>query len=116
MNITIGDGNEAGGSRFGNFPVLFSVLQSTNWWVDTGANIHVCSDMSLFTSYHEPHSFLALVKGSASFVLGVGTVEPKLSSGKMRNRSAAFVLEERSACSVNKQEPYLRVLVMSIWF
>ena len=46
VNITIGDGNEAGGSRFGNFPVVFSVLQSTNWWVDTGANIHVCSDMS----------------------------------------------------------------------
>jgi len=28
VNITIGDGDEAGGSRYGNFQVIFSVLQS----------------------------------------------------------------------------------------
>jgi hypothetical protein len=51
VNVTLGDSDEAGGSRYGNFPVLFLVFQSTDWWVVTGANIHVCSDMSLFTSY-----------------------------------------------------------------
>ena len=29
VNITIGEGDEAGGSRYGNFLVVFSVLQST---------------------------------------------------------------------------------------
>jgi hypothetical protein len=31
--------------------LFFSVNQSTNWWVDTGANVHVCADISLFCSY-----------------------------------------------------------------
>ena len=30
VNVTIGNGDEAGGSRYGNFPVVFSVLQSTD--------------------------------------------------------------------------------------
>jgi hypothetical protein len=29
----------------------FSVIQSSDWWVNTGANIHICSDLSLFSSY-----------------------------------------------------------------
>jgi hypothetical protein len=27
---------------YGNFPTILSVFQSLSWWVDTGANIHVC--------------------------------------------------------------------------
>jgi hypothetical protein len=27
---------------YGNFPTILSVFQSPSWWVDTGANIHVC--------------------------------------------------------------------------
>ena len=75
MNVTIGNGDEAGGSRYGNFPVVFSAIQSTDWWVDTGANIHVCSDISLFTFYQG--------NGCAAPVFSVGTVELKLSSGKI---------------------------------
>ena len=44
-------GNTGDGSRYGNLPTVFSVNQSTNWWVDTGANVHVCADISLFSSY-----------------------------------------------------------------
>ena len=66
------------------FPVVFLVLQSTDWWVDTGVNIHVCSDISLFTSYQgEWSSSVLMGNGSAAPVLGVGTVELKLSSGKI---------------------------------
>ena len=84
VNVTIGNGDEAGGSRYGNFPVVFSVIQSIDWWVDTGANIHVCSDISLFTSYHgERTSSVLMGNGSAVSILGVGTVELKLSSGKI---------------------------------
>jgi hypothetical protein len=36
---------------YGNFPTVFSVFQSPSWWLDTGANVHVCADISLFSSY-----------------------------------------------------------------
>ena len=47
--------SETGGgtSRYGDsLPfVFFSVCLSPEWWMDSGANIHVCADVSLFTSY-----------------------------------------------------------------
>ena len=45
--------SEAGGtSGYGNLlPTVLSVFSSTEWWIDTGANIHVCADASLFSSY-----------------------------------------------------------------
>jgi hypothetical protein len=30
---------------------VLSVCQSPEWWADTGANIHVCADIYLFSSY-----------------------------------------------------------------
>ena len=79
------------------FPVVFLVLQSTDWWVDTGVNIHVCSDISLFTSYQGVRTSSVLMgNGSTAPVFGVGTVELKLRSGKIVH------LKERAACSVNK--------------
>jgi hypothetical protein len=43
---------EAGSSGYGNLlPSAFSVCHSPDWWVDTGANIHVCADISLFSVY-----------------------------------------------------------------
>jgi hypothetical protein len=41
-----------GTSEYGNLlPTFLSVCHSTDWWVDIGANIHVCADISLFSSY-----------------------------------------------------------------
>jgi hypothetical protein len=38
-----------GTSGYGNLlPIVLSVCQSPEWWADTGANIHVCADISLF--------------------------------------------------------------------
>ena len=48
-NVTIGD--PSGGSGYGNLPSVFSVCQSNDWWIDTGANIHICADISMFSSY-----------------------------------------------------------------
>jgi hypothetical protein len=39
------------GSGYNSLPSVFSVFQSTSWWLDTGANVHVCSDAILFSSY-----------------------------------------------------------------
>ena len=46
VNVTIGNGDEAGGSRYGNFPVVFLVIHSTDYGVNTSANIHVCVGIS----------------------------------------------------------------------
>jgi hypothetical protein len=44
--------SEAGGSRYGNYlSTILSVNLSLEWCVDTGANIHVYADISLFSSY-----------------------------------------------------------------
>jgi hypothetical protein len=36
---------------YGNLPTVLSVFQSLSWWLDMDANIHVCDDISLFSSY-----------------------------------------------------------------
>ena len=36
---------------YGNLPIVLSVFQSTSWWLDTDANVHVCTDSSIFSSY-----------------------------------------------------------------
>jgi hypothetical protein len=49
-NMVIGE--TAVTSRYGNIlPTILSVCHSPDWWIDTGANIHVCADISLFSSY-----------------------------------------------------------------
>jgi hypothetical protein len=40
-----------GTSGYGNLPSILSVFQSTIWWLYSGANVHVCSDASIFSSY-----------------------------------------------------------------
>jgi hypothetical protein len=41
-----------GTSGYGNsLPFVLSVCNSPEWWMDSGANIHVCADASMFSSY-----------------------------------------------------------------
>jgi hypothetical protein len=69
---------------YGNFSTVLSVFQSPSWWVDTGANIHVCADIFLFSSYHGLQgSSILMGNGSHAFVHGVGTVDLKFTSGKI---------------------------------
>jgi hypothetical protein len=63
-------------SRYDNLlPTVLSVCQSPEWWADTGANIHVCADISLFSSY-QCKGTKTLLMGNRSHVrvLDVGTV------------------------------------------
>jgi hypothetical protein len=81
MTIGKNNGDEADPSRYGNLPFVFLAIQSSDWWVDMGANIHVCSDLSLFSSFQGARSSSILMgNGSAASVLGVGMVELKLTS------------------------------------
>jgi hypothetical protein len=74
-----------GTSGYGNLlPTVLIVCQSLEWWADNGANIHVCADISLFSSY-QCKGTLTLLMGNRSHtcVLGVGTVILKFTSRKM---------------------------------
>jgi hypothetical protein len=73
-----------GTSWYGNLlATVLSVCQSSYWWIDTGANIHVFADISLFSSYRCKGA-RALLMGNRSHacVIGVGTVILKFTSGK----------------------------------
>ena len=63
---------------------VFSACQSTDWWVDTGANIHVCADKSMFSSYQVTRGSAVLMgNGARASVHGVGMVGLKFTSGKI---------------------------------
>jgi hypothetical protein len=73
-----------GTSGYGNLlPNILLVCQSPEWWADTSANIHVCVDISLFSSYQcKGPGALLMGNRSHACVLGVGTVVLKFTSGK----------------------------------
>jgi hypothetical protein len=82
-NMVISE-TRGGTSRYGNpLPFILSVCHSPEWWMDSGANIHVCADVSLFASYQVGGTG-ALLMGNSSHarVLGVGTVVLKFTSRK----------------------------------
>jgi len=55
-----------------------------SWWFDTGANVHVCADISLFSSYQAVQDSSVLMgNGSHASVRGVGTIDLKFTSGKI---------------------------------
>jgi hypothetical protein len=74
-NMVISE-TRGGTSGYGNhLPFVLSVCHSPKWWMDSGANIHVCADVSWFTSYQVSGTG-ALLMGNGSHVriLCVGTV------------------------------------------
>jgi hypothetical protein len=80
MVTNTGDGT----SGYGNSPSVLSVFQSTTWWLDFGANVHVCSDASLFSSYQVTHdSSVMMENGSHASIHSVGMVDLKLTLGKI---------------------------------
>jgi hypothetical protein len=74
---------DAGTTGYGNLlPTVLSVCHSPDWWVDTGENIHVCADISLFSYQVGWTSSLLMGNGARAAVRGVGMVDLKLTSGK----------------------------------
>jgi hypothetical protein len=71
--------SRGGASGYGNLPYVLSVFQYITWWLDSGANVHVCSDASLFSSYQVAwDSSMMMENESHTYVHGVGTVDLKL--------------------------------------
>ncbi|KAG7564246.1 Zinc finger CCHC-type [Arabidopsis suecica] len=60
------------------------MTNSNDWWVDTGATKHVCSDVSMFSTYEQGSAGEKLYMGNASTatIAGKGKVVLKLTSGK----------------------------------
>jgi hypothetical protein len=78
--------SETGGGTSGydnSLPFVLSVCHSPKPWMDSGANIHVCADISLFTSYQIGRTGALLIENSShACVLGVGTIVLKFTSRK----------------------------------
>jgi hypothetical protein len=76
---------EGGTSGYSNYlPTVLSVCNSPEWWMDSGANIHVCADVSLFASYQIGRTKALLMgNGLRAHVLGAGTVNLKFTSRKL---------------------------------
>src|SRR6266540_2119377 len=49
-NVIIGD-TEMKDVGYSKFSAVLSVYHSPEWWIDTGANVHICADISMFSSY-----------------------------------------------------------------
>jgi hypothetical protein len=71
--------------------LFFQCVNPPEWWADTGANIYVCADISLFSSYHCKEAG-ALLMGNRSHATGLGVI------GK------DGVIEERAACPLCRRE------------
>ena len=70
-------------SGYGIFPTILLVFQSPDWLIDTGSNVHVCADASMFSSYQVTGTSPVLMgNGSHAIVQGVGMVDLKFTSGK----------------------------------
>jgi hypothetical protein len=64
-------------------PQILLGWQSIDWWLDTGANVHVCSDLNLFSSYQATDSSAILMaNGLRDVVHVIRRVDLKLTSGK----------------------------------
>ena len=82
-NVVIGD-IDMKDAGYGIFPTILSVCHSPDWLIDTGANVHVCGDISMFSSYQTAGTSTVLMgNGSSASVRGVGTVDLKFTSGKI---------------------------------
>jgi hypothetical protein len=76
--------SRGGTSGYGNLPYVLSLFQSTTWWLDSSANVHVCSNVSLFSSYQVPRdSSVIMGNGLHASVHGVGTIDLKLTLKKI---------------------------------
>jgi len=82
-NVFIGDIDMKDGG-YGIFPTIHSVCHSPDWLIDTGANVHVCGDISMFSSYQIARTSTVLMgNGTSASIRGVAMGDLKFTSGKI---------------------------------
>lgn len=63
---------------------MAAITKSSDWWLDSGATIHVCNDKSLYSAYEKAEDGQEVLMGNhnSAKVLGKGNVELQFTSGK----------------------------------
>ncbi|KAL0289322.1 UNVERIFIED_CONTAM: hypothetical protein Sangu_2618300 [Sesamum angustifolium] len=71
--------------RLPSIPSLVNfTYQNNDWWLDSGANIHVCFDKSMFKSYQNSSGgSVTLGNNTVAQIHGIGSVDLKMTSGKI---------------------------------
>jgi hypothetical protein len=70
-------------SSEGYVPQAFMASPSNDWWIDSGATIHICADRSAFSSFQGAASGPVLMgNGVPAAIRGIGQVCLKMTSGK----------------------------------
>ncbi|KAL0347687.1 UNVERIFIED_CONTAM: Retrovirus-related Pol polyprotein from transposon TNT 1-94 [Sesamum calycinum] len=65
-------------------PELLTIYKPYDWLIDTGVNVHVCADKSLFVSYQAiTGKTVSMGNSSTVEVLGIGSVDLKFPSGRI---------------------------------
>jgi len=76
-------------------PELNYVFNSNDWFINSGANVHVCADKKLFSLYQETSTrTVNMGNGSIEHVLGVGQVKLELSSRNYLILNGVFHVSE----------------------
>ncbi|KAL2249826.1 UNVERIFIED_CONTAM: hypothetical protein Sindi_2456300 [Sesamum indicum] len=74
-------------------PELLTIYEPYDWLIDTGANVHVCADKSLFVSYQAISGrTVTMGNSSTADVLGIGSVDLKFSSGRILSLKKEFIM------------------------
>ncbi|KAL0387804.1 UNVERIFIED_CONTAM: hypothetical protein Sradi_2662200 [Sesamum radiatum] len=65
-------------------PELLTIYEPCDWLIDTGANVHVCADKSLFVSYQAIiGKTVSMGNSSTAELLGIGSVDLKFPPGRI---------------------------------
>ena len=65
-------------------PEVNLTLLVSDWWIDIGANIHICSDQSLFSAYQvSSRGTVTMENNVVALVLRIGQINLKLTSEKI---------------------------------
>ncbi|KAL2250203.1 UNVERIFIED_CONTAM: Retrovirus-related Pol polyprotein from transposon TNT 1-94 [Sesamum indicum] len=65
-------------------PEILTIYEPYEWLIDTGANVHVCADKSLFVSYQAISGrTVSMGNSSTAEVLGIGSVDLKFPSRRI---------------------------------
>ena len=84
---------------------MAAITKTSDWWLDSGATIHVCNNRSLFSAYQEEEDGKSVLMGNhnAVKVHGKGSVELHFTSGKKITLINVFYVPEirKNLVSVN---------------
>ncbi|KAL0442916.1 UNVERIFIED_CONTAM: hypothetical protein Slati_2014300 [Sesamum latifolium] len=86
VNMVVGGASTSGATEgyVSVQPELLTIYEPCDWLIDTGANVHVCADKSLFMSYQTiTGRTVSMGNSNTAEVLGIGSVDLKFPSGRV---------------------------------